>query len=346
MSDALPRLSRALLLPEPLPPLSHFGLTLLRHGVVTGLRYALYQLGLPLPEAPPVRLVRLRLYLEARPLLERLEGRPGGREVAAALLDPGGAGGLPAAAGALVGAVRFHRWRLRWPPLRRPLAGPAGRLPRPADRRSAADGKPGALWEAFRGELSALARPLGEALLADLVASLERRAARAAGREAPPGLSRQAWRLRTGRRARLDLFGPPDPLASSWAAEPERAARALAALAGEPVPPPHPLRGRFRLAWRAALDRLTPRYRALAEEAAARGLLREPEEAFFLPLDVASDLALPRQPRWLPEAVTRNRAEHRELLAAAEPADLQHGRLATRPADPEAWEQAPLLSLA
>lgn len=335
MRRSLPHLSRALLLPGPLPPLSHFGLTLLRHGVTTGLRYALYQLGLPLPERPPVRLVHLRLYLDAGPLEELLAERPGGSEVVAALLDPGGAGGLPPGTGRLAGAVRFHRLRHRV----------FGRLPGKRSPAVLAGGGPAELWERFRRALSALARPLGEALLADLLASLERRAARAAGRGAPPCLGRPAWKLRRGQQVRLDLFGTPDPVARSWAGEPERAQRVVAALATQPLPPPHRLRGRFRLAWRSGLDRLTPLYRALAEDAAARGLLRDPEEAFFLPFDIASDLLRPESPRWLPEALARNRAEHLQLRAAAEPADLQHHQPATRPADHQAWERAPLLPL-
>ncbi len=62
----LPRISRSLLTPGAQPPLSQFGLTLLRHVVATSLRYSLYQLGLPLPESPPVRLLGLRLFLDAK----------------------------------------------------------------------------------------------------------------------------------------------------------------------------------------------------------------------------------------------------------------------------------------
>src|SRR5258706_3258425 len=58
--EARPAYSRSLLLPGPLPPLSHFGITLLRYAVGTGLRYALYHLGLPLPDSPPVKIIRLR----------------------------------------------------------------------------------------------------------------------------------------------------------------------------------------------------------------------------------------------------------------------------------------------
>src|SRR5947199_10589898 len=100
-----PVYSRALLLPGPLPPLSHFGVTLLRHAVGTGLRYALYQLGLPIPEAPPVRIVRLRLYLDDGKLAPLLADAPGGAEVVAALSDPGGVGVLPPGARALATAA-------------------------------------------------------------------------------------------------------------------------------------------------------------------------------------------------------------------------------------------------
>ena len=66
--ESLPRLSRSLLTPGPQPPVSHFGLTLLRHVIATALRYSLYQLGMPVPDAPPIRILSLRLYLEATPL--------------------------------------------------------------------------------------------------------------------------------------------------------------------------------------------------------------------------------------------------------------------------------------
>jgi len=83
----LPTASRTLLLPGPLPPLSHFGLTLLRHAVATGLRYSFYHLGLPVPEAAPVKMVRLRIYLEQKGLAALLRGSPGGSEILASLLE-------------------------------------------------------------------------------------------------------------------------------------------------------------------------------------------------------------------------------------------------------------------
>src|SRR5262245_47390206 len=90
-----PTLSRSLLTPGPQPPLSHLGATLLRHVIGTVVRYSLYQLGLPMPESPPVRILRLRVLLDSAPLLLALQGQAAGPEIAAALLDPGGAGDLP-----------------------------------------------------------------------------------------------------------------------------------------------------------------------------------------------------------------------------------------------------------
>src|SRR6202035_1247096 len=173
-----PVLSRALLLPGPLPPLSHFGVTLLRHVVGTGLRYGLFQLGLPMPEAPPVRMVRLRLYLDAGKLEALLAESTGGAEVAAALLDPGGAGSLPLGARSFSSAAAFHRVRLRFTRL-----AASGRTPTVAP---GAD--PAQLWQRFSTDLSRLLPLTNDALLADLLASLHRRRRRARGETVPPVL--------------------------------------------------------------------------------------------------------------------------------------------------------------
>lgn len=313
----LPHISRALFAPGPQAPLSHFGVTLLRHCLTTGLRYALYQLGLPIPQAPPVRIVRLRLYLETAPLSRLLEGEDGGAEAAAALVDPGGLGPARRPPKALAGALAFHRLRLAVLPRR---------LPRPrAPARAAA---PEDLWRRFRRTLSRLDRPLGDALLADLCAALNRRAGRAGGGSLPPCSSREAWRLRRGGRVALERFGPLDLREPSWARAPEAAAEALKTLAGEAPPPPHRLRGRFRHTCRAALERLAPLYAELAGDAAARGLLERPDDAFFLPLDLGGDLALRRRPGWLPRAVLENRTELASLAGAPGPEDVQRGDLA------------------
>lgn len=320
----VPRLSRSLLLPGALPPHTHFGATLLRHVVATGLRAALHRLGLPLIEAPPVRIVSLRLYLDRRSLDRQLAGAPGAAEAVAALLDPGGAATDPAESGRLAGAGLVHRLRIArrgrlppWPPLA---------------------GDP---WGELRTGLSALLPALSDALLAELLASLARRRRRAAGRPQAPCLGREAWRFRAGRAARHDHLGPPEPLLPSWSADPEAARRASAGLGGQP-PPRHRLRGRFRERYRAALDVLAPRYRALAESATERGLLDDPSDAFFIPFDVAEDLTAERRPSWLAPAVAANRREYLACHSQPCPPDQ---------IDPDSppvgnrWEVAPLSAL-
>lgn len=338
------RLSRSLLLPGPLAPLSHFGLTLFRHVAGSGLRYSFYLLGLPLPEVPAVKFIALRPYLDGRALAELLAEVPGGPEVVDALLDPGGSGALPPAARRIAAAAGFHRLRLVLFP-RTAATGPR-RLPPPETEGAALPAGPGeAHWVRLRAELTRGVRPLGEAFLSELLGSLARREARTRGRDLRPCLPLEAWRLRRGRKAPLALFGSPDPLLPSWAETPGEAERALAALSGEALAPPHRLRGRFRIAYRAALDRLGPLYRALAQSAAERGLLAAPEDAFFLPFDLAGDLALPSAPAWVRTAAAGNRREHEAARRAAEPAEVW--RSATTPAAGERpeWAWAPLLPL-
>lgn len=335
-SEERPAYSRALLIPGPLPPMSHLGVTLLRHAVGTGLRYSLYHLGLPLPDAPPAKTVRLRLYLYGKDLRPLLSDAPGGEEILGALLEPEGAAHLPAVPQRLASAMAFHRARLfRFrPPDRRP----------PALR---GDESPEQLCRLFRSTLTRLLPRIGDALLAEMIAAINRRAARAAGKAVPPVLSRAAWNLRAGRRANLGLFGRPDILAPSWAQAPELAGSALQALEKHPLPVHDRYRGRFREAWRAALDRLAPIHGALARQAAARGLLDSPEDAFFLPMDLVGDLAAAEKPAWLEGAVRNNRVEYDSLRRAAEPLDRMTDRQEMAPtgeAAPE-WDWTPLLPL-
>lgn len=331
-----PAYSRSLLTPGPMPPLSHLGLTLLRHTVGTGLRYALYHLGLPLPDAPPVRAVRLRPYLYGKDLRPLLAGVPGGEEVLGALLEPEGQARFPAVPQRLAASLAFHRLRLlRFrPPSHRPpdLRGDESRQE---------------LWELFRSSLTRLLPRVGDALLADLISALNRRAARAAGEPVPPVLSRAAWSLRSHGRASLALFGLPDILAPSWADAPERAEAARNALANHPIPGHDRYRGRFREAWRAALDRLAPLYDLYARKAAGRGLLDSPEDAYFLPFDLAGDLAAPARPGWLEAAVRSNRAEYESLRRALEPLDrmTEKQEMAEVGGDRPEWEWTPLLPL-
>jgi len=335
-SESRPIYSRALLTPGPLPPLSHLGLSLLRASVETGLRYSLYHLGLPAPETSPVEAVRLRLYLDARQLRARLTPVPGGAAVVGALLEPGAVGPRPAVPIELEAALSFHRLRLG--PSR-----PPGR--RPVELRG--DETPEDLWRTFTDRFDKSLGAIQDAFLADLIAAIDRRALRAGGEEAPPVLSESAWSLRSQGKGDLRRFGLPDPQAPSWSEEPALAEAARRALEPYPVPGRDRHRGRFREAHRAALTQVAPVYRALARAAADRGLLHDPEDAFFLSLEAAEHLASPHRPAWLTGAARENRAEHERFLQIAEPLDLLHDQQEEVPVEGERpeWGWTPLLPL-
>ena len=333
MPEPRPAYSRALLLPGPLPPLSHFGVTLLRHTVGSGLRYALYHLGLPVPEVPPVEVIRLRVYLDAKALRPLLTHAAGGPDVVAALLEPGGRGNRPAEARTLVDALSFHRLRLL------PFRVPARRR-----IRLTGDEAPEEIWRCFRERLDRVLVRTGDALLADLISSMDRRAARAQREDVPPVLSRGAWVLRTRGRGDLRRFGLPDIMAPSWEERPELAEGARHALEPHPAPGQDRYRGRFREAWRAALSELAPIYRLLAASAVRKKILKEPEDAFFLPFESAGNLAR-GQRSWL-EAMD-NRAEYESHRKSMEPFDILADRQETTPMEGERpeWAWAPLLPL-
>lgn len=336
LSEERPAFSRALLLPGPMAPMSHLGLTLLRHAVGTGLRYALYHLGLPLPDAPPARTVRLRLYLYGKELRPLLADAPGGEELLGALLEPDGTAPYPAVPERLAAALAFHRVRLlRFRP-------PSARPPNLRGDESQEE-----LLQVFRSTLSRLLPRVGDAFLAELIAAINRRVARAAGEDVPPVLSRAAWSLRSRGKANLSLFGPPDLLLDSWATAPQRAEAAQKALEAVPVGGHDRYRGRFREAWRAALDALAPIYSMIAERAVRRGLLEHPEDGYFLPLDLADDLTASERPSWLEAAVRSNRAEYDSLRRAAEPLDRMTERQEMAPLSGQSpeWDWTPLLPL-
>lgn len=333
MPEPRPAYSRALLLPGPLPPLSHFGASLLRYAIGSGLRYSLYHLGLPVPETPPVEIIRLRTYLDAKALRSLLTQAAGGPDVVAALLEPGGRGNRPAEARTLADALSFHRIRLlpfRVPTRRRITVS--------------GDDPPEEIWRCFRERLARVLARTDDALLADLISSMDRRASRAQGEDVPPVLSRGAWNLRTRNRGDLRRFGLLDPMAPSWEEEPTLAEGARHALEPHAVPGHDRYRGRFREAWRAALSELAPIYRALAASAVRRELLKEPEDAFFLSFDAAGNLAR-GQRSWL-EAID-NRAEYEGFRKTAEPFDILGDRQETSQMEGERpeWAWAPLLPL-
>jgi hypothetical protein len=328
------RAGRGLLFPGPQPPLSHFGLTLQRHVVATGLRYALYQLGLPPPDRPPVSVVQLRLYLDAAKLRKDLEGVAGRGEVVGALLEPGGSGRLGAEGKRVAAAAALHRIRQRLLPRRRIATG---RVPRLGNSRRE-------LWEAFRDRLSTVLPVLNEALLSEVLAALSRRAERSRGRPAPLCTSVQSRRLLAGGRARLKCLGSADPLFASWAEVGVPAS--VAERRREPIPPLHPGRGRFRETYRRALDELRRPYLALAARAVEKGWIERADDAFFFPFDLAEDLTGDRRPGWLASAVASNRREYESLLEIEGPPELLKAKLPETRSIESNWDLAPLSELA
>jgi hypothetical protein len=302
-----------LLLPGPQPPLSHFGVTLLRHVVVTGLRYALYHLDLPLPDKAPTRIEHLRLSLDPITLHRQLDGTPEGRAVLGALLEPRGAMGAGERPPA--GAVFFHRQRLRWARLRRPTglqAPPKGDLP--------------ALECHFREQLSRALPGLGDALLDEILTALRRRRQRGRGKVLPNCVGPQAAAWLRGRRARLEQLGSPDPFTTSWAEKQPDLDRSAIASPGRRDGG----RGRFREVYRHVLDGLRPVLVALGGGAHEQGVVGHPDDLFFLPFELLGDLTGEEKPPWLDAALLRNRAEYFGLLRQAEPAAVS------------AWAAAPL----
>lgn len=304
----MPSYSRSLFLPGPLPPATHLGVTLERHCVVSGLRYTLYHLGFSPPEKPPVQIFQLRLYLDVGALEEALEGSRGAGEIGGALADPRGALGASAQAGEVAAAALFHRLRLKLFRRRR-----LPTLTEPPDGATA--------WKLFRAGVTRWLDPLNDAFLTETLAARGRRRRRAEGKQVTATLPRQAWAFRSGRDCRLECLGIPDLAAPSW--EHDHAARdqARAMLADEPVPPRDAERGIFRETLREMLSRLGPAYLALADTGAERGLIDDPEDAFFIPFDLAGDLAGAERPAWIDEAVESNRTEHQSYLDVGGPAD-------------------------
>lgn len=309
----MPRYSRSLVLPGPLPPITHLGVTLERHCVLSGLRYTLYHLGFSPPDDPPVRIFQLRLYLDTAALERALEGSPGAVEITGALVDPRGRLAVDDQAGEVAAAALFHRLRLAVFARRR-----LPTLTEPADGATA--------WKLFRAGVTRWLDRLNDAFLTDTLAARSRRRRRAEGQPVPATLPRQAWAFRSGRDCRLECLGTPDLAASSWAEDRALEEQARQALADEPVPPRDTRRGLFRETYREMLSQLAPTYRTLARTAAERGVLDDPDDAFFIPFDLGADLAGGHRPGWIDEAVASNRREYDSYLEVGGPADELDGQ--------------------
>ena len=340
--DALPKASRTLLFPGPMAPLSHFGVTLLRHVVITGLRSAFHQLGLPLPDQAPVRIFRLRLYFDTNALRLLLqnrsdinaEGYAEAREILGALIDPAGCSHEVQSISRLRGALWFHRTRLH-------LRGcPAPRIKSTLPSESSPD----QIWSAARQTLTKLLPPLCDAFLAEVVASVTRRQQRFRGIHAPPCLGREAAKWVGDRGARPAFLGAPDPLVSSWedpSVVPTRNHEITSSASKVPI---HSLRGRFREQYRAALNAFRSQYEVLCDSAVRRNIIERLSDAYFLPFDLAGDLAAKSRPAWLAGAIATNRREYEALQSAPSPPDLLSGEAEelTGLTAPQDWTTSPL----
>ena len=306
------RADRSLLVPGPHPPFSHLGATLLRYAVHSALRYALYQLGQAVPESPPTRFVALRLYLDAPSLRDCLGTQAGSQEILGALLNPGGTAVEPLPK-RLRGALWFHRLRLTARSAVRGISNRSSTGSRGSSRSSSSP----------TTRLTELLPALGEALLGDLIAALDRRQLRAAGKDMGPVQSLQAARFLEGCRADLSRLGLPDPILPSWRdSKPPLATGAPGAWAPAALCfPSHRLRGGFREQYRRLLDLLRPSLLALGGRAMAKGHLVSVDDLFFLPLDLINDLEGASKPKWLDGAIESNREEWQELRGRKAPAD-------------------------
>lgn len=339
-----PQLSRALLTPGAQPPLSHFGLTMMRHVVATGLRYALFQLGCGMPDGPPIRLVGLRLFLDRRPLIEVLGGQDAENNLLSALLDPAAtvAGGLPRR---LAGAVAFHRVRI--------LLQRRSRL---RVKRLRVGASPAENRELLTSHLRMRSLLLGDAVLGELLSVLRRQSDDRRLPSLGPA-ARAGWRLG---RADLDDLGILDPLHPPWTGpyHPDRVDLVDAANDRRILAPeigaadrlgPYRKsrrRGAFREVYRGVLTELSPVLDALRAGATEDGTLARPTDLFFVPFPLLDELTIGKRPSWLDAAVATNRAEYVRVLESPEqpqimwkaPA-LEIGQVRT----PAEWAMTPLL---
>jgi hypothetical protein len=345
-------LSRSLLVPGPQPPLSHLGATLMRHVVGTVIRYSLYQLGLPMPDGPPVRILRLRVFLDAAPLLATLRTEPAGPEVLAAMVFPRGGGDLDANAGRVRAAAALHRARLA---ALGPRRGRASSAAPPAPEVEAEPSDPGPprtreqLWSAVCSLVAGRMPYLCDAALGELVTSLARRRLRHFGK--PPGgaLGQVALQVHQNRDADLRALGALDPMAPSWteaAVAPEATReRARRARGDQALPARSGRRGGFREAYRWVLSEARPLMAELGNLGVEEGILDAPDDVFFLPFDLGAEFGASRRPSWLGAAVAANRREHQALSLEPEHDDEIEGPVALAALHDRSgdWDIAPLL---
>ncbi|MEE2775604.1 MAG: hypothetical protein VYE73_02425 [Acidobacteriota bacterium] len=310
---------------------------MLRHVVATTLRYSFYQLGMPIPEAAPVRILRLRLFLDAIPMRDLLGGQAGGDEFLAALLCPGGAGAVGAGARRLTTAMTMHRMRLRF-------LGPK-RHPQREEERAGSDRT--ALWTHFRERLKRRLPHLCDLVLWELCETLHRRQRREQGVSVGPSLGREAWRWRRGEHSVLSSFGPPDPLAPCWTDETVRPRSVPSVDEIGPMPDLPSGRGVFREGYRRFLSELRPTLSEIGWLAKEEGQIDDPDDVFFLPFDLGEELTKGVFPDWLKASLATNRREFEGLELEGEHAAEIDGSPAMAPIEDRSslWASAPVRSV-
>jgi hypothetical protein len=162
---------------------------------------------------------------------------------------------------------------------------------------------------------------LNEAFLADTLAARSRRRRRGEDKPVEMTLPREAWRFRAGHECRLAALGSPDFFSPGWDQDKEARDEARSRIEDLASPTLDVRRGLFRERLREMLSQLREPYLAVAAAAAERGLIEDANDAFFIPFDLAGDLATPDKPAWLDEAVESNRKEYEGYLGKAGPAD-------------------------
>lgn len=289
-----------------------------------------------MPDSPPVRIIRLRLYLDRAKLSEELGASDAASALVDALLEPQGSGELPPSAGSMRGAAAFHRTRLRLS---------SGRAPTTSNQFDSSD-SPLLLWERCRTTVSAWQPALGDALLGELLASLRRRRRRGRDKPVGPALGPEASSLLRGSGPDLSALGVADPLVAPWSETPgidDVLGERLESLSAAELDPP---RGSFRETYRRALNAFRATYLPFALSAHERGLLEATGDAFFIPLDLVEALAGDEAPPWLPQAVSSNRAEYQSLVdVGGPPESIIDGDSARVVEDRDEWLLGPLWPL-
>ncbi len=294
-------LSRAFFFPGALPPFTHLGCTIFRHGFHSAWRYARYHLGCPVPDSDPIRFVHLRPYFQGNlhDPLDDLVLRPGSDDRTSLNRRT-------------VSALWFHRQRMHLRSSEPPALIAAN---------ESSDS-----WQQLRANLTSWVPVFGDALIQDLGAVHRRRMARADGQpiEACSSPETQHW-VESSLLPSSDVGAEPCFWSSSMEAQIK-------------IDPP---RGAFRDAWLSATPILHQQVAELGQQASDRCHLDDPSSVWFLPFDHLDLLVADQAVSWIGEATAKNRAEWLGLADSEAPAEmLENSTVGLRLGRPQA-ELAP-----